>query len=134
MPPARKQDIEPDTPIGDPADAAPLTLEVVAAKADAAMAQALALAKEAGELLGDISQRVAQLEERPAGSGLSLAERVTRLEQNVTLPRERETIVAPDLCDDCGAPKAGMHFDDCSYLANPQPKGPRNMQPREAVA
>lgn len=134
MPPtprAQKADPDETQPAPDGTDTQPveLTLELVAAKADAAMAQALALAKEAGELLGDLSARVAAIEDRPtADTPDGLAERVARLEQNVTLPREREQIVAPDLCDDCGAPKTGQHFDDCQYLANPEPKGPRNLQ------
>lgn len=143
MPPTpKKADLDETQPAHDGTDAAdaqadaPLTLELVAQKADAAMAQALALAKEAGELLGDLSARVAALEQKhSAGTPEGLAERVAILERHVTLPRPQDAIVAPDLCDDCGAPMNGQHFDDCSYLENPQPKGPRNLQRTEkAVA
>lgn len=138
MPPApRSTKADPgDVQQSPEATHAGLTLELVAQQADAAMAQALAIAKEAGELLGDLSARVAALEQKPSGdTPEGLAERVAILERHVTLPRPQEQIVAPDLCDDCGAPMNGQHFDDCGYLPNPEPKGPRNLRAaREAVA
>lgn len=128
MPPRNETEPKPD---GDAA----LTLEQVSTQADAAMAQALAIAQEAGELFADISNRLAALEATAGGAAdRTLAERVARLEQHVTLPRERETPSSPDLCSDCGAPMSGQHFDDCAFLENPQPKGPRNLQRREQAA
>lgn len=118
----------PPTPTAAPAPEEE-ALERVEQKADAAMAQALAIAQEAGELLAALGDRISLLERRPAGGqDGSLEERVAILEQNVTLPMKHEPIVARNLCDDCGAPDGGPHFDDCRYLANPMPKGPRSFQ------
>lgn len=87
--------------------------------AQRAYAQALAIAEEAGELLGDLSGRVKTLEDSPENMESVLA-RLDRLERNVTLPREKDpAVVLPTLCGECGAPD-GHHFDHCSsYVVSP---------------
>lgn len=119
-----------EKPPAEPETAVDVTLETVDLKADAAMAQALAIAEEAGELLGALSKRVADLESAQSVDVTGLADRVATLERHVTVPVKQEAIPSRALCDDCGAPMDGQHFDDCQHLPGALPKGPRGTAAR----